>query len=101
MIAVSESNDPRAAQVEQTICAFLEQLMWDREVRPVPEITSATVLYDVGDTDDETLGLDSVDALDLISELESTYELAIPADVDFTSVRTVGDVVALVVSFIP
>jgi acyl carrier protein len=47
------------------------------------------------DGDEPSLGLDSLDALELATELEETFDLVLPTEIDPLELRTVRDVVAL------
>ena len=43
----------------------------------------------------ESLGLDSLDAVEIATELEEEYDLVLPTEIDPLQMRTVRDVVAL------
>ncbi len=58
------------------------------------DIDSDTSLYSLGD-DEESLGLDSLDAVEIATELEEAFDIVLPAEIDPMEVRTVRQVVAL------
>lgn len=58
------------------------------------DIDSDAPLYSLGD-DDESLGLDSLDAVEIATELEEAFDVVLPAEIDPREVRTVRQVVAL------
>jgi len=45
---------------------------------------------------EESLGLDSLDAVEIATELEEAFDLVLPAEIDPMELRTVGQVLALV-----
>lgn len=49
------------------------------------------------DTSLEEIGADSIDLVDLVSELEEEFKVSVP-DEDFENIRTIGDVVELIES---
>jgi len=61
-------------------------------------ITESSTLWDDGT--EGTLALDSLDALDLITSLEEQFEVVLPEDVDFETIRTVGDAVDMLMAVV-
>ena len=58
------------------------------------EIDSERSLYDVGDGGD-SLGLDSLDAVEIATELEEAFDVVLPTEINPTEVLTVNQVVKL------
>lgn len=56
------------------------------------EITGTTRLYPRTEHETGTLELDSLDALDLITELEHVFDTEVYEDIDVSSIHTVDDV---------
>jgi len=56
------------------------------------EIDESTALYPLSESEVDTLELDSLDALDLITELERVFATDVYEEVDPSQIRTVGDV---------
>lgn len=58
---------------------------------------------DIGDDDplysieegEESLGLDSLDAVEIATELEEEFDVVLPAEIDPTELRTVRQVISL------
>lgn len=88
----------RPAAVDAAIGA-LQQILGDRgEDVAAKDLAESTLLWDAGDGGAVSLGLDSLDALDLITSLEERFEVSLPEEVDFETIRTIGDAVDLVMS---
>ena len=47
------------------------------------------------DQAEESLGLDSLDAVEIATELEEAFDVVLPAELDPADLRTVNDVMAL------
>ena len=58
------------------------------------EIDSDLPLYSV-DAAEESLGLDSLDALEIAAELEEAFDVVLPTEIDPAELRTVRQVLAL------
>jgi acyl carrier protein len=58
------------------------------------QIESDFPLYSV-DEGEESLGLDSLDAVEIATELEEAFDVVLPAEIDPSELRTVNDVVSL------
>ena len=69
----------RSQMLEKLTEAFVDQINVDADA--VVETASLT----------EDLGADSLDLLQLVTELEDQFDISIP-DEDFESIKTVGDV---------
>lgn len=66
-------------------------LLSDRtDATELPEIDETTLLWD--ETGQQSLELDSLDALDLIAMLEEMHETVVPDDLDIGEVKSVGDI---------
>lgn len=59
------------------------------------EIASDGPLYSGPGDADDSLGLDSLDAVEIATELEEAFDVVLPAEIDPTEIRTVRQVVAL------
>jgi len=64
------------------------------------DIPDDRALFDVGEEGSESLGLDSLDALELMMSIEQHYGVTVPTDVDFKEVPTVNDMVAYVMRLV-
>jgi acyl carrier protein len=64
--------------------------------RPVSwqEIADDAPLYSL-EEGEESLGLDSLDAVEIATELEEAFDLVLPVELDPAELRTVRDVLAL------
>ena len=58
------------------------------------ELGSDLSLYSLED-EGETLGLDSLDAVEIATELEEAFDVVLPIEINPTEVRTVSQVMAL------
>lgn len=58
------------------------------------EIGSDHPLYSL-DEGEESLGLDSLDAVEIATELEEAFDLVLPTEIDPADLRTVNQVMAL------
>jgi len=58
------------------------------------EIDSDLSLYSLDDGE-ESLGLDSLDAVEIATELEEAFDVVLPTEIDPTEVRTVRQVLTL------
>ena len=58
------------------------------------ELSSDLSLYSLED-EGETLGLDSLDAVEIATELEEAFDVVLPIEINPTEVRTVSQVMAL------
>lgn len=58
------------------------------------DIDSDRSLYNVSDVED-SLGLDSLDAVEIATELEETFDVVLPTEINPTEVLTVNQVVKL------
>lgn len=52
-------------------------------------------LYDAGEDDEQSLGLDSLDGVEIAARLEEEFDLVMPAEVDAKDIRTVRNIMAL------
>lgn len=59
------------------------------------EIDADLPLYSLGEDDGESLGLDSLDAVEIATELEEAFDVVLPAEIDPKEVRTVRQVISL------
>ena len=59
-----------------------------------PEIQNDYPLYSL-DEGEESLGLDSLDAVEIATELEEAFDLVLPTEIDPADLRTVNQVMAL------
>ncbi|MDP3766702.1 MAG: acyl carrier protein [Dehalococcoidia bacterium] len=64
-----------------------ESLTWQ-------EIDSAAPLYSM-EAGEESLGLDSLDAVEIATELEEVFDVVLPTEINPAELRTVRDVTAL------
>lgn len=67
----------------------------DKIIRLVAEKAAMPIEWINEDTRIEDLGIDSLDFVELIFEIEETYNITIPVETDDT-VRTIGDFVNVV-----
>ena len=74
--------------MEQRQRASLISMIADRFNAPVSAVSGKTNFQ-------QDLNLDSIDSLELIMELEDTYDISI-SDADAAKLKTVGDVINLV-----
>jgi len=95
-----DSRVPTIEDVLEDVTKFLTELIADREIEPVPLIGPNTLLFDADGSGAATLALDSLDALDLISALESEHGVEIPSEIVFATIRTVEDIARVVVSIL-
>jgi acyl carrier protein len=58
------------------------------------EIGPQTPLYSLTEYE-ESLGLDSLDAVEIATELEEAFDVVLPAEIDPVEVQTVDQIVAL------
>lgn len=58
------------------------------------EIDNDFPLYSLDDAE-ESLGLDSLDALEIATELEEAFDVVLPTEIDPAALRTVRQVMAL------
>ena len=58
------------------------------------DVDSGRSLYDLGDGDD-SLGLDSLDAVEIATELEEAFDVVLPNEINPAEVLTVNQVVKL------
>ena len=58
------------------------------------EISSDEALYSI-DEGEASLGLDSLDAVEIATELEEAFDLVLPTEINPAELRTVRDVMAL------
>ena len=90
-------NDAAVAQemgIRTTLKEELSRLM-ENAVAP-EDIADGISLFDVDEEGSESLGLDSLDALELVMSIEQHYGVTVPTDVDFKELPTVKDMVAYV-----
>lgn len=59
----------------------------------IGDLSEVTALYDYDQTVTHSLGLDSLDALDLVSLLEEKFDVQLPDGYPVEEVRTVRDLV--------
>ena len=72
----------------------------DHQVEP-QEVGDQQPLFDDGEeTAPDSLGLDSLDGVELAMALESEYDLGTPEDIDLKHFRTVDDIVNFVVDLL-
>lgn len=86
-------NAPNEQRVKEIIAAVCER---SPEARSVAwqEIDSDFPLYSL-EPEEDSLGLDSLDALEVATELEEAFDVVLPIELDPGDLRTVRDVVAL------
>lgn len=58
------------------------------------DIGDDDALYSMGEGE-ESLGLDSLDAVEIATELEEEFDVVLPAEIDPTELRTVRQVISL------
>jgi acyl carrier protein len=58
------------------------------------DIGNEVPLYSIAD-DEESLGLDSLDALEISMEIEEAFDVVLPTEVEPADIRTVNKVIAL------
>ena len=58
------------------------------------QIDNDRPLYDLDDSE-ESLGLDSLDAVEIATELEEAFDVVLPTEIDPATVQTVRQVVTL------
>jgi acyl carrier protein len=59
------------------------------------EIDSDLPLYLLEEEDEESLGLDSLDAVEIATELEEAFDVVMPTEIDPVDIRTVHQVLDL------
>lgn len=80
-------------RVKQIIAEVYARSPRDRAV-PWQEIASDLPLYSLTEGE-ASLGLDSLDAVEIATELEEAFDVVLPAEIDPVEMRTVRDVVSL------
>lgn len=80
-------------RVKEIIAEVYVRSPRDRALR-WEEIDSDFPLYSI-DEGEESLGLDSLDAVEIATELEEAFDVVLPAEIEPAELRTVRQVVAL------
>ncbi len=81
----------REMEIRMILKQELGRLM-ENAVAP-EDIADDRALFDVGEERSESLGLDSLDALELVMSIEQHYGVTVPTDVDVKELPTVNDMV--------
>lgn len=81
------------ARVKEVIADVYNRSARERELRP-EDIESDGALYSAAEGD-ESLGLDSLDAVEIATELEEAFDLVMPVEIDPSELLTVRQVVAM------
>jgi acyl carrier protein len=84
---------PDESKVKQVIAEVYARSPEGREV-DWREIGTDDLLYSV-EEGERSLGLDSLDAVEIATILEEEFDLVLPAEIDPLDLRTVRDVMAL------
>ncbi len=83
-------DDGQAVFIESVRSCILDLLSDRVPIEDLPAIDEKTLLWD--DSGNDSLELDSLDALDLIAMLEEAHDTVVPDDLDIGTIKTVGDV---------
>ena len=86
-------NAPDEQQVKEIIAAVSERSPEGRSMA-WNEIDSDFPLYSL-EPEEDSLGLDSLDALEVATELEEAFDVVLPTEIDPADLRTVRQVLAL------
>jgi len=81
------------ALVKQVIASVYQRSERERELRP-DDLDMDYPLYSLEEGED-SLGLDSLDALEIATELEEVFDVVLPDEIDPAELRTVRSVVTL------
>jgi acyl carrier protein len=81
-------------EVREFVVGAIRQITADREGSK-PQVNEDSVLYDYDSSGGPTLGLDSLDALDVISGFEDHFGVEMPDDVNFEGIHTVRELVTV------
>ncbi len=87
------TRTPNERRVKEIIAAVYmrspreQSLTWQ-------QIDNDRPLYDLDDSE-ESLGLDSLDAVEIATELEEAFDVVLPTEIDPATVQTVRQVVTL------
>ena len=84
---------PSEQRVKEIIAAVYMRSPRERSLS-WQEIDSDFPLSSLDETED-SLGLDSLDAVEIATELEETFDLVLPAEIDPVEVRTVRQMMTL------
>ncbi len=86
-------NAPDEQRVKEIIAAVSERSPEGRSMA-WNEIDSDFPLYSL-EPEEDSLGLDSLDALEVATELEEAFDVVLPTEIDPGDLRTVRQVLAL------
>ncbi len=84
---------PSEQRVKEVIAEVYMRSPRERELE-WPEIASDFPLYSV-DEGEDSLGLDSLDAVEIATELEEAFDVVFPTEIDPVEIRTVRQVMEL------
>lgn len=85
---------PDEQRVKEVIAEVYMRSPRDQPLR-WQEIATDRSLYGSPAEAEDSLGLDSLDAVEIATELEETFDVVLPTEIDPTEIRTVRQVVAL------
>lgn len=85
--------DPSEQQVKEVIASVYMRTPRERQL-DWREIDAELPLYSV-EEGEESLGLDSLDAVEIATELEETFDVVMPTEIDPVEIRTVRQVMNL------
>lgn len=88
---------PNEEQVREVIAEVWQRAPREREV-DWRKLDADYPLYSL-DGSEESLGLDSFDAVEIATELEEAFDVVLPAELDPAELRTVRQLVALLAGF--
>lgn len=87
------------AEAFELVTSTIREILEDRGVE-CGELHDSTPLYPYDEVTTTPLDLDSMDALDVIAVLEEHFGVELPAELDFDSIRTIGDVARTVTDLV-
>ena len=88
------AHQPEEQRVKEVIAEVYMRSPRDQPLR-WQEIASDRLLYGTPGEAKDALGLDSLDAVEIATELEETFDVVLPTEIEPTEIRTVRQVVAL------
>lgn len=84
---------------DEALAAVISAIVQTRSgATPASEVRASTVLWPNGELNSDTLGLDSLDMLEVVFTLEEDLDLVLPEDVDVAELITVGDLASFLAS---
>jgi acyl carrier protein len=92
------SGVPSEQRIKEIIASVYMRSPRDRQVS-WQDIADDDALYSLGEGE-ESLGLDSLDAVEIATELEEEFDVVLPAELDPSELRTVRQVKALLERYV-